>query len=106
MPERGLQVLQMKRIYENAHSVQVWLGPDTEDHQAATAVKPIRIVSDYLRDKLGISIEKPPAGDDTYQETLLKRRAELPLPNETDFSTDTLWKLLVWFYSHPYFTRV
>ncbi|KAH8714833.1 heterokaryon incompatibility protein-domain-containing protein [Phaeosphaeriaceae sp. PMI808] len=105
IPERGLQVKQMKRIYENAQRVQVWLGLDTEDHQAATAVKSIQVVSDFLCDKLGISIEKHTVGDDTYQELPLKNRAELPLPNETDFSTDTMWKSLVWFYSHPYFTR-
>jgi hypothetical protein len=59
-----------------------------------------------LCDKLGISTGKPTVADDTYQETLLKRREELPIPNETDFSTDTMWKLLLWFYSHSYFTRV
>jgi hypothetical protein len=73
MPERGLQVLQMKRIYENAQSVQIWLGSDTEDHLAATAVKSIETVSDFLCDKLGISTGKPTVADDTYQETLLKR---------------------------------
>jgi hypothetical protein len=96
----------MKRIYEKAQSVQVWLGPDTEDHQARTAVDSIQIISDFLCDKLGISIEEHTVGDDTYQELLLKHRDRLPLPNETDFSTEAMWKSLVWLYSHPYFTRV
>lgn len=30
----------------------------------------------------------------------------MPLPNEIDLVTDTMWKSLVWLYSHPYFTRV
>ncbi|KAF1992784.1 hypothetical protein P154DRAFT_595250 [Amniculicola lignicola CBS 123094] len=106
LDERGLQVKQMKRIYENAKRVQVWLGPDTEDHQAAAAVKSIQVVSDFLCDKLGISIEEHTVGDDTYQELLLKNRDKLPLPNETDFSTEAMWKSLVWFYSHSFFTRV
>jgi hypothetical protein len=106
IPERGLQVKQMKRIYENAQKVQIWLGADTEDHDAATAVNAIRIVSDFLCDELGISIEEHRVGEDTYQEYLLKRRADVPLPNDIDLVTDTMWKSLVWLYSHPYFTRV
>ncbi|KAL1797950.1 hypothetical protein ACET3X_004556 [Alternaria dauci] len=106
IPERGLQVRQMKRIYENAQKVQILLGPDTEDHDAATAVNAIQTVSDFLCDKLGISIEEHSVGDDTYQEYLLKRRTDVPLPNEIDLVTDTMWKSLVWLYSHPYFTRV
>ena len=35
-----------------------------------------------------------------------KGRDVLPVPNECDFSTEAMWKALVWFYSHPYFTRV
>jgi hypothetical protein len=96
----------MKRIYENAQKVQVWLGPDNDQHFAATAVDSIRIVSDFLCDKLGISIEEHTVGDDTYQEYLLKHRFDVPLPNEIDLVTDTMWQSLVWFYSHPYFTRV
>ncbi|CAN9260775.1 unnamed protein product [Alternaria alternata] len=106
IPERGLQVKQMKRIYENAQEVQIWLGADTEDRDAATAINAIQIVSDFLCDKLGISIEEHRVGEDTYQEYLLKRRADVPLPNKIDLVTDTMWKSLVWLYSHPYFTRV
>ena len=28
------------------------------------------------------------------------------MPNECEFSIKAMWKSLVWFYSHPYFTRV
>jgi hypothetical protein len=44
--------------------------------------------------------------NDTYQEIVLKNRGDLPLPNECEFSTNTMWKSLIWFYSRPYFTRV
>ncbi|KAG9191302.1 hypothetical protein G6011_09390 [Alternaria panax] len=74
--------------------VQVWLGPDTEDHDAATAVNAIRTVSDFLCDKLGISIQEHRVGEDTYQEYLLKHRADVPLPNEIDIVTATMWKSL------------
>jgi hypothetical protein len=106
IPERGLQVRQIKRIYKNAQNFHIWLGAGTEDHDAATAVNAIRIVSDFLCDKLGISIEEHTVGEDTYQEYLLKRRAGVPLPNEIDLVTDTMGKSLVWLYSHAYFTRV
>jgi hypothetical protein len=96
----------MKRIYEKAQAVQVWLGPDTDDHQAATAVQSIQTISDFLCDKLGISILEHTPGGDTYQELLIKNRDKLPRPNETKFSTDAMWKSLIWFYSYAYFTRV
>lgn len=37
---------------------------------------------------------------------MFKNRDSLPLPNACEFSTEAMWKALVWFYSHPYFTRV
>ena len=106
LPERGLQLKQIDRIYKNAQNVHIWLGADTEDHDAATAVNAIRTASHFLCDKLDISIEEQRVGKDTYQEYLLKRRADVPLPNKIDLVTDTMWKSLVWLYSHPYFTRV
>ncbi|KAF2658267.1 hypothetical protein K491DRAFT_624949 [Lophiostoma macrostomum CBS 122681] len=104
--ERGLQVKQMRRIYESAQTVLIWLGPDNEDGHAATAVESIQIISDFLCDKLGISMDEHTVSDHTYQELLLKNQAKLPLPNETSFSADFMWKSLVWFYSHAYFTRI
>jgi hypothetical protein len=53
-PERGLQVKQMERSYENAQTVQAGIGAGTEDHDAATAVNAIRTVSDFPHDKLSI----------------------------------------------------
>ena len=35
-----------------------------------------------------------------------KNLRKLYLPNECDFSTDVMWKSLVWLYSHSYCTRV
>jgi hypothetical protein len=37
---------------------------------------------------------------------MAKASDDLPLPNECEFSSEAMWKSLLWFYSHPYFTRV
>jgi hypothetical protein len=58
IPERGLQVRQMERFYENAQNVHIWLGADIKDHDAAAAVNASRTDSNFLCDKLDISIEE------------------------------------------------
>ena len=96
----------MRRIYENAKIVLSWLGPDTQEHQAVAAINSIVTISDFLCQKLGVSVSDLRSVGNIYQELVLKNRARLPLPSECEFSTDATWKSLVWFYSHPYFTRV
>jgi Heterokaryon incompatibility protein (HET) len=96
----------MRKIYQNAKTVLVWLGPDTQEHQAKVAIDSILTISDFLCRKLGISVSDPSSMNDTYQELVLKKRDNLPLPNECEFSTDAMWESLIWFYSHPYFSRV
>jgi hypothetical protein len=96
----------MQKMYENAQSGQVWLGPNNDDHQAEVAVQSIEIISDFLCKTLGISLLDDTHGDHTYQEVLLKSKEKLPLPSETDFGTDAVWSSLVWFHSHRYFTRI
>jgi hypothetical protein len=98
--------MQMQKIYQNAKTVLVWLGPDTQANQAEVAIKSILTISDFLCQKLDVSVSDLTSIKDIYQEMLFKNRHHLPLPNECEFSTDTMWKSLVWFYSHPYFTRV
>ncbi|KAL8940285.1 MAG: hypothetical protein Q9216_002897 [Gyalolechia sp. 2 TL-2023] len=106
IPERGYQVRQMRKIYGKAKVVLSWVGPVAQDHQDAVAVDSIRKISNFLCQKLGISISDLHSIGNIYQNLILKNRADLPLPNECQFSTDATWKSLVWFYSHPYFTRV
>lgn len=96
----------MQRIYKNAIIVLSWLGPDTQEHQAVAAINSIVTISDFLCQKLGVSVSDLRSVGNIYQELVLKNRARLPLPNECDFSTDATWNSLIWFYSHPYFTRV
>ena len=96
----------MRKIYENAKTVLSWLGPDTQDHQAVAAIDSIQTISDFLCSKLGVSISDLRSISNVYQELVLKNRAYLPLPNECEFSTEATWRSLIWFYSHPYFTRV
>ena len=96
----------MQRIYEKAKLVLSWLGPDTQEHHAVAAVNSILVISDFLCQKLGVSVSDLRSVGNIYQELVLKNRSRLPLPSECEFSTDATWKSLIWFYSHPYFTRV
>jgi len=96
----------MREIYQNAKTVLIWLGPDTQEHQAEVAIDSILTISDFLCQKLGVSVSDLSSINDVYQEVVFKNRDYLPLPNECEFSTDAMWKSLIWFYSHSYFTRV
>lgn len=106
IPERGDQVSQMRKIFQEATTVLIWVGPDSEDHQAKLAIESILTISDFLCQKLGIPASELYSVDNLYQEIMVKYHNTLPVPNECDFSTEAMWKSLVWFYSHPYFTRV
>ncbi|KAL8816376.1 MAG: hypothetical protein Q9223_004605 [Gallowayella weberi] len=96
----------MRKIYEEAKLVLSWLGPVTQDHQEIAAVDSIRKISNFLCQKLRVSISDLRSMSNIYQDLILKNRAYLPLPNECGFSTGPTWKSLIWFYSHSYFTRV
>jgi hypothetical protein len=96
----------MYKIYQAAKDVHIWLGPDNEDCYAETAVASIRTISDFLCQKLDISVSDLRLKKDIYQEVVFKNRDILPLPNECEFATADTWKSLEWFYSHSYFTRV
>ena len=96
----------MRKIYQNAKTVLIWLGPDTQEHQAKVAIDSILTISDFLCQKLGVSVSGLSSINDVYQEIVFKNRDYLSLPNECEFSTDAMWKSLIWFYSHSYFTRV
>ncbi len=104
--ERGYQVTQMRKIYEKAKAVLIWVGPDSDDHQAKVAIDSIITISNFLCEKLGIPVSDLYSVDNLYQKIMATARDVLPVPNECEFSTDAMWKSLVWFYKHPYFTRV
>ncbi|KAG9234194.1 heterokaryon incompatibility protein-domain-containing protein [Amylocarpus encephaloides] len=106
IPERGHQVSQMRRIFQQAKTVLIWIGPDTETRQAQLAVESILTISDFLCQRLGIPVSDLDSVDNLYYEVMTKYRDALPVPNNCGFSTEAMWKSLVWFYSHPYFTRV
>ena len=95
----------MRNIYENAKTVLIWLGPDTQERQAKVAIDSILAVSNFLSQKLQISVPELGSMKDVM-EHVFKNRDNLPVPNECDFSTDAMWKSLLWFFSHSYFTRV
>jgi hypothetical protein len=96
----------MRKIYQTAKTVLIWVGPDSEDHQARVAINSIITISDFLCQELGIPVSDLNSVDNLYQEVMGKARHVLPAPNKCDFSTEAMWKSLVWFYSQPYFTRV
>jgi hypothetical protein len=105
-PERGYQVTQMRKIYQKAKTVLIWVGPDSEDHQARVAVDSIITISDFLCQKLGIQVSDLYSEENLYQKIMATAGEVIPVPNECEFSTEAMWKSLLWFYKHPYFTRV
>ncbi|CAK7204167.1 hypothetical protein SEUCBS139899_006921 [Sporothrix eucalyptigena] len=114
--ERGRQVKQMQKIYQSATGLLVWLGPDNEEEIAGKAVRAVNEVSDFICDKVGVPVESLSQYGDIYQEVLFANKHLLPTLDQThlvdrgnfgDGNGDTsLWKLLLWVYSHSYFTRV
>jgi hypothetical protein len=96
----------MLKIYKTAKTVLVWLRPDSQEHYTQFAIDLIRTISDFLCKKVGISVLDLSFISDVYQEVVFKNRDSLLLPNACEFSSEAMWKALVWFYSHPYFTRV
>jgi hypothetical protein len=106
IPERGLQVAQMRRIYENSETVVIWLGPDNERNEARVSIDAIVTICDFICQSLGIPTSKLGSTEDIYQDIIFRNRDELPHPDQTPFSSDKLWQALIWFYSHSYFTRV
>jgi hypothetical protein len=104
--ERNTQVKQMRKIYEKAKTVLVWLGPNTQGNDAEIAINSIRTISKFLCQKLGISTDGLSARGNVYHEVVYQNRTLIPLPNEIETVTKDMWKSLAWFYSHTYFTRV
>src|SRR4051812_34096522 len=96
----------MRKIYQKAKTVLIWLGPDSEDQFAKVAVDSIIKISDFLCQKLGIPVSDLGSVDNLYQEIMAKAREVLPVPNECEFSTEVTWASLLWLYKHSYFTRV
>ena len=96
----------MRKVYQKANTLLSWLGPDAHDPIAEVAVGSIMTISDFLFQKLELSLHDLRTMSDTCQELIMKNRANLPLPNECDFSTEATWRSLTWLYRHPYFTRV
>ena len=93
--ERGYQVTQMRKIYEKAKAVLIWVGPDSEDQQAGVAISSINIISDFLCQKLGIPVSDLYSVENLYQEVMAASHDVLPMPNECDFSTEAMWTSLL-----------
>jgi hypothetical protein len=97
----------MKKIYQNARKVQVWLGSDDESFQAKTAIRSIETISDALYAELGLQNTESKAHEKrTYQELLLLHKDNLPTPQEIGIDQGSVYRALAWFYSHRYFTRI
>jgi hypothetical protein len=88
IPERGKQVIQMKKIYQNIKTVLIWLGLDTEKNEARVIIKSLLTISDFLCQKLSISVLDLRSMSNVYQEIVVKNRQKLPLLNKYKFSSD------------------
>lgn len=94
----------MGEIYKHAQTVLSWLGPDTEDHKAVLAYKSIVTISSFLCTKLDVTTADLKSMDN-IGEFVFQHRNVLPLPDQCDFSSETMWENLAWFYSLAYFAR-
>jgi hypothetical protein len=70
----------MKRLYENAKKVQVWLGADTEEHKTATTVDAVQKISEFLCEKLDISIDHHVVGLIPTRSYFSRRALSSPCP--------------------------
>ncbi|KAL3425519.1 heterokaryon incompatibility protein [Phlyctema vagabunda] len=84
----------MRKIYERAQAVLIWIGPDSDDHQAKTAIDSILTISDFLCRKLQIPVSKLGSTDNLYQRILTQYNEVLPVPNEGEFISEAVWKSL------------
>ncbi len=106
IPERGQQVKQMRRIFESAKTVWIWLGIDNPPaSQANLAVSTIKKMSDFLCEKLSITYDDLDDRNIWYELTTTSRHL-VPTPDKSPFSSPEVWDALVWFFKQPYFTRV
>ncbi|EGX95390.1 ankyrin repeat and SAM domain containing protein 6 [Cordyceps militaris CM01] len=106
IPERGAQVRQMRRIFETATSVVIWLGPDNEGRQAADAVRGVQRIAEHACQQLGITLDSLASVEQVYHSVLFQHRDRLVtlLPGDDDDLVP--WAAVLWFYQHAYFTRV
>ncbi|KAI0550535.1 heterokaryon incompatibility protein-domain-containing protein [Xylaria curta] len=105
IPERGAQVRQMRRIFESAETIVLWLGPD-ESNKASPAMFAVGQIADFLCQKLNISFSDVIDEPDVYTNILFRNKDKIPLPHECNFVTDQMWDALLWLYKHTVFTRV
>jgi hypothetical protein len=91
----------MKRIYEMAHQVLVWLGPDV-DNNGAPATELTRLVSHELCRASHLTIsELGKLGTETLDDVLLEAdSSRLPLGNSD------VWKPLAWLFSREWINRI
>lgn len=96
----------MRQVYQRASNVLSWLGPDAQDPIAEVAIGSTINISNYLFQKLDVSVHDLRTMSDACQELIVRNQATLPLPNECDFKTEATWISLRWLYSHPCFNRM
>ncbi len=107
IPERSQQVNMMRKIYERARSVLIWLEPENADAPGMVmfAIDAVEKISAFICEKLSISPDDLQSEDNIYLQILTSKRHLLPVPDQSPFNSDEVWRALLWLYTHPYFTR-
>lgn len=99
--ERGQQVSIMKKIYEMAARVLVWLGPDAEDYSVPAARLTRMVLEELCR---ASNMEISAFGTlkmECLDDVLLAADASRLPPGHSE-----VWKPLAWLLSRPWFNRV
>ena len=96
----------MRKIYENAKAVLIWIGPDDGNDSSSLAFDSIRQITARLSEKLHMSLDEMKSKEELYQGVIFENQQSVPRPDEFEFMTPQRWQALLWLYKYPYFTRV
>jgi hypothetical protein len=102
--EKNFAVKQMRKIYQNASRVIVWLGPD-RDGQAELAAETIAKMFAYFLARCNPPEDGLDSVPDFLNMLTLSGLWQSRVNDAMRSQPETVWRALYWYYSHPWFTR-